>query len=246
MNYKYIIIFFFLFSCVPVKKDTSIVFSQNYINSGFAIVFNEDLHLKKIVSKRVDERSLNILQRNLKKNTKVKITNNINGKSIIATVINKGKYPYFYNAVISKRIAKELELNIDEPYIQILEINENSTFIASKAKTYDEEREVAEKAPVEEIGIKDLNTSKNNENTKITKSSFKYVIKIADFYFLNSAKTLSDRIKNELTIKHVKINEISTTKFRVYLGPFDNLIDLRSNFEKILDLNFENIEIIKL
>ena len=53
--------------------------------------------------------------------------------------------------LVSKRIASELELNDDEPYIIIEEIVDNSAFIAKKAKTFDEEKKVANKAPVEKI-----------------------------------------------------------------------------------------------
>ena len=42
--------------------------------------------------------------------------------------------------MLSKRIADELKLDIDQPYIEILEINKNAIFVAQKAKTYDEEK----------------------------------------------------------------------------------------------------------
>ena len=35
-------------------------------------------------------------------------------------------------------ISKELELDFDEPYISIVEIDNNSTFVANKTKTFDE------------------------------------------------------------------------------------------------------------
>ena len=59
------------------------------------------------------------------------------------------------------------------------------------------------------------------DTNKIT--NFKYVIKIADFYYINTANLLKKRIINELGIKNVKINELSKTNFRVYLGPYNNL-----------------------
>ena len=246
MNYKLYFIFFFILSCAPVTKNDQIIFYKSYTNSGFTLVFNDDLYSKKIITKKIDERSLVIFQRNLKKGSNVKITNNLNGKSIIATVGDKALYPSFYNSVVSKRIAKDIEINNDEPYIQITEINNNSTFVANKTKTYDEEKKVAEKAPVQEIGISDLSKDTNISNIKTTKSTFRYVIKIADFYFFESAKMLTNRIKSELNIKNININELSDTKFRVFTGPYNSLDDLKNNFEKIMKLEFENIEIIKL
>ena len=125
----------------------------------------------------------------------------------MATVGKKAVYPSFYNSVISKRIANELEIDLNEPYIKIQELNKNQSFIANKAKTFDEEREVAAKAPVDEIGIKDL-SKKIKEDKILIKTDFNYLIKIADFYYYKSAESLKNRIKNELNIKNVKINEL--------------------------------------
>ena len=72
------------------------------------------------------------------------------------------------------------------------------------------------------------------------------VIKLGDFYFYDSAMSLKQRVKNEFKVNEVKINKLSKTKFRVYLGPYDNLNSLKNAFNKISILNFENIEIIKI
>ena len=54
------------------------------------------------------------------------------------------------------------------------------------------------------------------------------------------------RILNETTVKKVHINKLSNTKFRVFLGPFQNLDSLKNEFNAINTLQFENIEIIKI
>ena len=170
----------------------------------------------------------------------------INNKSILAKVGANSKYPNFYNSVISQRIFDELELNHEEPYVEIATVSVNSTFVAKKAKMYDEEKEVADKAPVDGISISDLSTNnKKNEKIKVT-TKFNYIIKIADFYYEKTAKLMQKRIKDELSIKNSKINQISNTNFRVYMGPFDNIKSLKKAFDDISPLNFENIEIIKL
>ena len=245
MNYKFIIIFVLLFSCSPLENEIDINFKQSYKNYGFALIFNEEDYNTKIINKYLDERSLIIFQKNLSPGTKVKITNIINNKAVVATVGKKAIYPSFYNSVISKRIANELDIDLKEPYIKIQELNKNQSFIANKAKTFDEEREVAAKAPVDEIGIKDL-SNKIKETKIIIRTDFNYLIKIADFYYYKSAKSLKLRIKNELNIKNVKINDLSKTQFRVYLGPYKDLESLKKIFKKIEALEFENIEIIKL
>ena len=55
-----------------------------FINKGFSLIYNDRLYNDKIISKKIDERSLVIFQKNLKKNTIVKITNILNNKSLIA------------------------------------------------------------------------------------------------------------------------------------------------------------------
>ena len=76
----------------------------------------------------------------------------MNGKTIIAEVIsNNVVFSDFYNSVITQRIVEELSLNLKEPYIDLVLISQNSTFIAKKAKTFAEEKNVAEKAPVDGI-----------------------------------------------------------------------------------------------
>ena len=143
----------------------------------------------------MDERDLIIFQKNLKKGTSVKLFNPINNKSLIAQVGKKSIYPNFNNSVVSKRIALDLELNKEEPYLIIEEIIHNSAFIAKKTKTWEEEKEVAEKAPVDGIEINDLNKVKTKKKTfKIKK--FSYSIKIADFYYEKSAIEMIKRIKN--------------------------------------------------
>ena len=250
MNYKnflLIIIFFILTNCTTVNlsnNSKNIILNKGFSNKGFALVFNQKDYDEGLISKKIDDRSLIIFQKNLKKNANVKITNILNEKSIIAKVGKQANYPIFNNSVISIRIAKELNLDINEPYIEIIKINDNSLFVAKKAVTYDEEKTVANKVPVNNISISDLN--KKKENNKIKKSKkFSYNIKIADFYFKDSALIMQKRIKEETPVNKPKIKNITNNVFRVYLGPFDNINSLKQSFNDINILQFENIEIIK-
>jgi hypothetical protein len=217
-----------------------------YKNSGFALVYDPVLKKEKKISKKIDNRSLIIFHKSLKKNSFVKITNPVNQKTVIAEVIsNKVKFSDFYNSVITLRIAEELSLNLKEPYVEIILISENSTFIAKKAKTFKEEKNVAEKAPVEGIKIDNLGDIKEQNKEIIKNSIFKYSIKIADFYYKDSAKNMTDRIINNTNIKRPIIKKISNTKYRVLLGPFNDIKKLKESFNDIKSLNFENIEILK-
>ena len=251
MFYKKKIFLFFIMlfvsNCTTINQNkiqTSQLLEDPFINKGFALIYNEN-HLKeKIISRKIDERSLIIFQKNLKKNTKVKITNIKNNRSIIATVGNNANYPSFNNSVLSIRIADEINLDKEEPYIEILEILESSVFIAKRAKTFEEEKKVVTNVPVNNISISDLNSTQIKSSTKTT-NKFSYKIKIADFYFRDTALLLIDRINNETNVKDVKIEKIMENKYRVYLGPFYNINTLQKSFNDINILEFENIEIIK-
>ena len=232
-----------MIGCVEVPKQldkTEIKLEKKYANSGFALIFDESLD--KI--KKLDDRSLMIYHKSLKRKSTVKITNPKNGKSLIAEVkSNNQKFSDFYNSVISKRIAEDLDLDFNEPLLEITLVSRNSAFIAKKSKTFEEEKKVAEKAPVDGIQIKDLNpTPKKKKKNK--KLKFSYSIKLADFYYKNSAKTMISRIKNETNIKNSRIQQLSKTKFRVLIGPFNDIKSLKESYEKLRPMNFENLEIL--
>jgi hypothetical protein len=247
MNYKLVLIItcsLFLFNCdqnFNNKPKLKINIENKYKNKGFALVYNDKL--EKI--KKIESRSLNIYHKLLKKKSVVKITNPINGNSLIAEVVsNRVKFSNFYNSVLSERIAETLDLNLAEPYVEITLVSKESTFVAKKAKTYDEERSVAEKAPIDGILINDLN-AKKVDSKDITNKNFSYSIKVADFYYIDTAKIMSDRIRNETLINNLVIIKLSTTKYRLLIGPFNDIKSLKKSFEKMNSFNFENLEILK-
>jgi hypothetical protein len=250
MNYKNLVILVWILLLAGCNEyglnEKSIKYPSMliYKNSGFALVYEDKLKKNKKISKKIDNRSLLIFHKTLKKNSFVKITNPVNGKTIIAEIIsNNVIFSDFYNSVITKRIVEELSLNLKEPYIDLVLISQNSTFIAKKAKTFDEEKNVAEKAPVDGITIDNLGTNKKEKEIKASK--FLYSIKVADFYYKESANSMIDRIKNETNLKDPLIKKLSKTKYRVLLGPFNDIKKLEDSFNEIKILNFENLEIIK-
>jgi hypothetical protein len=251
MNYKslLIILFIFLLGCEQNNLNNNVVnkdIMTKYKNSGFALVYDPMLKKEKKISKKIDNRSLLIFHKSLKKNSFVKITNPVNEKTVIAEVIsNNVKYSDFYNSVITSRIAEELSLNLNEPYINLVLISQNSTFVAKKAKTFNEEKKVAEKAPVDGIQIDNLGEINQQKKEDLKEETFSYSIKIADFYYKDSAKIMSNRIIEETNIRNPFIKTISNTKYRVLLGPFNDIKKLEDSFNEIKSLNFENIEILK-
>jgi len=253
MNYKnfFIIIFIFIISCEEQSKKINYTKKfNNYSNKGFALIYDETFLKKKIVNKKLNNRSLLIFNIFLEEETPVKVTNLINGKYLLAKVGKNANYPFFYNSVVSKRIATELEIDTYEPYVEIKTLNQKNSFIIAKTKTFEEEKEVANKVPVDGILINNIsnNTEKNEKitNKKISNINFQYIIKIADLYFEDSAKILKNRLLTEFNITDVKIKKISKNSFRIYKGPFNNLDSIKKAYNDVIKLKFENIEIIKL
>ena len=253
MNYKiFLFLLVFLLSACEQKYSNLKYNSnfENYSNKGFALIYDENLYKNKIINKKIDERSLVVLNNKLKFDTPVKITNLLNGKYILAKIGKKSKYPFFYNSVISKRIAEDLEIDTSEPYIAIQTINTSGAFVAKRAKTYKEEKKVADKAPVEGISIEnignDIALKTEKKINKTSKQNFNYIIKFADLYFEDSALLLKKRLKKEYNLDNVLIDNINNNVYRVYKGPYKDINSIKKEFDKIYQMKFDNIDIIKL
>ena len=237
----------------PLKKKTDLkqksskfIFDRDFRNQGFAFIYNEKLYKEKQISKKIDNRSLHIFHKKIRKGSFVKIVNPVNKKTIIAQVIsNDAIFSDFYNSVITQRIVDELSLNLKEPYIDLILISNETTFVAKKAKTYDEEKNVAEKVPIDGITIDNLGAKEEIKQEKTVIHNFLYSIKIADFYYKDSAENMINRIKDETNIKKPIIKKLLETKYRVLLGPFNDIKKLQLAFDEMKKLNFENLKIIK-
>ena len=232
---------------VVEKEESSegFITDQKYRNIGFTLIYNDNLIDNNQISKKIDNKELIIFHKKIFKNSFVKITNPENAKTITAKVIsNDAVFSDFYNSVITTRIADELSLNPNDPYIELVLFSKQSTFVAKKAKTFEEEKQVADKAPVEGILINNIGSSKVKKN-KITPQKFTFSIKIADFYFKDSAENMIKRIEDETNIKTSTIKKLSNTKYRVLIGPFNDIKNLEKSFNELKPLEFENIEILK-
>ncbi len=244
-NIIFLLLFIYFTGCDQLnnKQANKLEFKseRKYKNIGFTLIYNKDLNLKKL-----DQRSLQIFHKTLKAKSQVKITNPLNNKSLIAEIkSNRVRFSDFYNSIITNRIAEELEIDLSEPYIEIILISKDSTFVANKVKTFEEEMEVAQKAPIDGIQISNLSGESKNQTKKKINQKFSYSIKVADFYYKKTADLMIDRIKTETTIVDIKLIKLSQTNYRVLLGPFNDIYSLKESFEKMNLLNFENLEILK-
>ena len=123
--------------------------------------------------------------------TKIKIINPENKKSLESIIIKKIQYDNFYKILISENAAKKLKLSFDFPYVEILEIKSNESFIAERAITNIQEKKIASKAPIAKININNLNKTKTIKKVKLKN----YSILVAEFYSLESAKILKKKTR---------------------------------------------------
>ena len=180
----------------------------------------------------------------LKKNTPIKIVNPTNSKFIETKIYKTATYPKIFSIVITEKIASILELDKNNPFLEIIEIKKNKTFIAKKSNTSEEERNVSEKAPVDEVKINDI-TAEKTENKKKIVNKYKYIILINDFYYLDSANNLKKEVIQKIEVDNIYIKKINNKKYRLFAGPFKNFNSLKTTYISLNNLGFENLNIYK-
>jgi len=249
-NLSCIYIFVFLFSCTQDMKimkkhskiDEPIIDEPNFSSKGFALIYDNSLFENKILDKKLNNNQNYVLHPLLKNNTLVNISNPFNSKSLTAKIRKTINYPSIYNIVITKNMANKLELDINNPYVEVLSIRKNDKFIAKEASIFDEEKKVANKAPVASININDMSAS--TPKIKVKKKEPSYIIDIAEFYFLQSAETAKNRFEKEADLKNIKIKKMSKNKFKVYSGPHASFNSVKDIYFSLNGLGFENLNII--
>ena len=139
-----------------------------------------------------------------------------------------------------------MELDELNPYIEIKEIIHGSSFIAKKTKMYEEEKKVAEKAPVQEIEIDDLSKKESNSErnkNKITKKNF--VLVVGDFYYEESALNLKNELISKIELKDISIKKVKQNQYRLFVGPFKNFNTLKVAYISLNKIGFDDLNIIR-
>jgi len=232
MKYK-IIFLLLLTSCFNNTYSNKNIFT--YTAKGFANI------IENVPSNLNDEVFL-IFHNKLKTGTKIRITNPDNKKSLEATVKKKIRYDNFYKILISKNIATILDLNLKFPYVEIIEIKSNKSFIAEKAITENVEKEIANKAPVDKIDINNISQIKKAQPRKINT----YSILVAEFYTLKSAELLKEKLtlilkNSNYQLIHIKENNIKS--YKVFLGPYRTINKLKNDYIVLNEASFEDLDV---
>ena len=248
MNFYKIILFSFL--CIFIQSCADYQTSQRkekkervyYSSSGFALIYADDLYINKVINKKIMNDDLIVMHHLLKRNTPIKIINPKNSKVVETKIYRKANYPKIFNVVISSKVASVLDLDVNNPYIEIIEIKKNKTFIAKEGNIFDEEKNVSEKAPVDEIKMDVLSNQESKSTKKLDKKN-DFIIVINDFYFIDSANNLKNELIGKTKINNISIEKINNNKYRLFVGPFKNFNALKIAYISLNNLGFENIKI---
>ena len=217
---------------------------QYYSSSGFALIYEDDLYKQKVIDKKINNEDIRVMHSFLKINTPIKIINPNNSKIIETKIYRKASYPKIFNSVISKKIATILELDLNNPYVEIIETKKNKTFIAKKSNTFEEEKNVVEKAPVNEIEMNDLTNITLEVEKKILKDN-SFILVINEFYYEDSANNLKKELIKKTNMNNISVKKINNKKYRLLVGPFKNFNALKTAYISLNNLGFEDLNIYK-
>ena len=242
----YLLVILFLTNCANYKVEKSKIEIEKklYSSNGFALIYNDDLYLQGIVNKKLFNDEIVAMHSIVKKNTTIKIINPVTSKEITTKILKRANYPKIFNVVVSKKISTILSLDPDNPYIEVIEYKRNKTFVAKESNTYDEEKNVALKVPVDEVKVDDLSQKEIKTEKKLSKKT-SFILVIADFYYFDSANNLKMQLINQTGNSDFIVKKINNNKYRIYVGPFKNFNTLKSTYISLNNLGFENLNVYK-
>ena len=238
-----ILIIFLIASCS--SELTTLNLKKPYISKGFAYVYNDTDFKQKIIKGKLNNDLLQLSHQNLKTGTLIKLINPKTNENIVLKNTKRIRYPDFYKILISKAVAKKLNLNPDLPILEIIEIKKNKSFVAKKTQITNEEKKMSSKAPVASVKIS--NISKNKKNVKKNKKvSDQIYIHIGTFYSFKTASFLKKRIIEEvknLDAKKLEIQKINNKETQVLSGPYTSVNSLKNDYIKLKNFGFEELDI---
>jgi hypothetical protein len=241
MKFKIFIFLFLITSCSPhyTKLDNRKPFNTK----GFAYIYNQIDYDSKIIKKKLNNELLQISHNNLNVGTLIKLTNLKTNESLVLKNSKKINYPDFYKILITKSVANKLNIDAKLPLIEILEIKKNKSFIAKKAKIYQEEKKISSNAPVTSVQIANISKKKVNKKKKNYENIY---ILIASFYTNESANILRKRIINEISKydnKKLQIKKKSNKEFEVLSGPYKSINLVKNDYIVFKNFGFEELDI---
>ena len=241
MKFKLTILLIFLTSCTAGQYSSSS--SKSFVTKGFAYIYNEKDFNNKILKRKLDNQKFQIALHNTRIGSPIKITNLKTNESIVVKNTKSFQFPEFYKILITQPVANKINLKKDLPLVEIIELKKNKSFVAKKTVIYNEEKKIANKAPIENIKIDNISKDKKK---KIKDKREKLFIVIGEFYSKKSAINLKKRITNELinyNIKKLTIITKKTNKISLLSGPYNSINSLKNDYIQLKNFGFEDLEV---
>ena len=242
---KYKILLFIFLTISACTNNLRLYDNQNPYNAkGLAYVFKDEDFDKKLIRKKLDNNLFQIAHSHLKIGTQIKLINPQTKKSIVLKNSKRIKYPDFYKIMITKSVADKLDLSDDIPLVEIIEIKKNKSFVAKKAKIFNEEKKISSNAPVTSVKISNISQDKSLKKKKLENNEI--FITVATFYSYNSAEFLKKRIVKEIPefkSNKLKIRKKNSKEVKLLAGPYKGINILKNDYIKLKEYGFEELDI---
>ena len=242
MKFNLFIVLIFIFSCTT--NSVNIHNKSPYSSQGFAFIYNDFDYKNNIIKGKLDNTKLQISINTLKLGALIKLVNPDTNESIILKNSKKIKYPDFYKILITKKVSEKLRLDNNLPLVEILELKKNKSFIAKKAKIFNEEKKISSNAPITSVEIS--NISKKKSTSAKTKKNKIYIL-LASFYSIDSADLLKKRIKEQILdfdIKRLRVIKKNNKKINLISGPYNTINLMKNDYIKFKKFGFEELDFI--
>ena len=182
-----------LSACADYKSNKSIQIKERefYSSKGFALIYtgslfekggvDKEFNTNEVIDNRLNNEQILTMHSTLKKDTHIRIINPVTSKFVDTKILKRANYPKIFNIVMSRKTATILELDIDNPYVEIFEVKKNKTFIAKESNTFEEEKQLPESAPVDDIKEDDLSEKQIDLKKTLDKNN-NFILVRSDFY----------------------------------------------------------------
>lgn len=161
----------------------------------------------------------------LQKDSLIKITNKNNKISKVYKVDEQLKSTDSRIIYLPEIVYDEISLNKEFPLILVQSMRENKSFIAKKAKIFDEEKKINKKVKIETIEVLKIDNAK-----AITKKIF---LDFGPFYYKTYSETLFRLLSLNIKNKKLIYKDYAPKNHIISIGPLKNLTEYDNMYLKL-------------
>ena len=241
MKFRFLLTFLFLASCTNYNSIS--INNSTYNSKGFAFIYNEKDYLNKTIKIKLDNSAVQVAHNKLRTNTLIKIINPKTKSSIVVENFKKTNFSDFYKILITDEVARQLDLDVNLPLVEVIEIKKNKSFVAKKAKIFNEEKKISSNAPVTSVKISNIS---KNKDIKKDRSKTKLYILIGSFYSKNTTEFLKERIAKKLPdydIKKLRSKKNKNNEIDLFSGPYLTVNLMKNDYILLKEFGFEELDI---